>query len=106
MEGPSLIQQIIWRYPFFEDPGTQLLVNVLIVTFLVFFAVVWIYSLADCLRSDFQGSSDKVAWILVLVFLPILGTPMYIGIAKSRKKHRTPIARNGKPRECHAEAKH
>ncbi|MEX2382864.1 MAG: PLD nuclease N-terminal domain-containing protein [Opitutales bacterium] len=105
MENPSIIQQLIWRYPlyplypFFDDPETQLLFNVLFFTFLAFFLVVWIYTLIDCLRSDFRGNNDKIAWILVLIFLPMIGTPVYIGIAKGQKKYRIVIPKPAPPQD-------
>lgn len=35
--------------------------------------VLWVSALIDILKSDFRGGSDKIVWLLVVVFLPLLG---------------------------------
>lgn len=38
------------------------------------FPLIWVYSLIDLLKSN---RKDKVVWILVLVFLNVLGVVLY-----------------------------
>ncbi len=44
----------------------------------------WIYSLIDILKSSFE-KNDKIIWILVVLFVPILGPILYIFIGRKRK---------------------
>ena len=68
--------------------------------FLIIFAAVlvilisifWICMLIDCLKRDFKKDIEKIAWVLVLIFLHILGAIIYYFVVKvgdkenSRKK--------------------
>ena len=56
--------------------------------FLLFFlfslAILWIIALVDILRSDFEGN-EKLIWVLLVIFLPFLGSLLYFTIGRSRK---------------------
>ena len=59
------------------------------------FGIFWIVMLINCLQRDFKVPTDKIAWILVLVFLPVLGAfiylfSLYFGVKgkKARKKNK------------------
>ena len=47
-------------------------------------AVLWIIALVDILKSNFQ-ESNKIIWVLVVIFLPILGAILYFFIGKTQK---------------------
>lgn len=47
-------------------------------------AVLWIIALVNILKSNFQ-ESDKIIWVLVVIFLPILGAILYFFIGKTQK---------------------
>jgi hypothetical protein len=46
--------------------------------------VLWIIGLIDILKSSFAGS-NKIVWILVVIFLPILGMILYWSIGRKQK---------------------
>jgi hypothetical protein len=46
--------------------------------------LLWIIALVDCLKSDFE-KEGKIVWILVIVFLPILGSLLYLMIGRGQK---------------------
>jgi ABC-type transport system involved in cytochrome c biogenesis permease component len=46
--------------------------------------ILWIIALVDCLRSNFE-KEGKILWILVIVFLPILGSLLYLFIGRGQK---------------------
>ena len=55
-----------------------------IVAFLI--VIFWIWMLVDCLtRKKFE---DKLVWVLVLIFLNILGAFLYYFLVKSKKGKR------------------
>ena len=62
--------------------------------FLIIFAAVlvilisifWIYMLIDCLKRDFKKDVEKIAWVLVLIFLHILGAMIYYFVVKAGEK--------------------
>ena len=65
--------------------GIILLVLVFIAIF-AFLFVFWILMIIDCVKRDFKGDNDKVAWILVLVFLGFLGAAIYYFVVKANDK--------------------
>lgn len=44
--------------------------------------VFWLWMLIDCLKRDFKGNYDKIVWVLVLIFLHILGALIYYFVVK------------------------
>lgn len=46
--------------------------------------VLWIYCLIDILKNKFE-QNDKIVWVLVVIFLPILGFILYLFIGKNKK---------------------
>ena len=42
------------------------------------FGIFWIMMLVDCLKRKFSTDMDKIAWILVLIFVPGIGAFVYL----------------------------
>jgi len=60
----------------------------LILIFLGIPAILWIWAIVDILRSDFTDSTTKLIWLIVIVFLPVLGAILYLLIGRNQKvKH-------------------
>ena len=58
----------------------------LIAGFAVFIIIFWIAMLIDCLqRKKFE---DKLAWVLVLIFLNVLGSVLYYFLVRRKGKKR------------------
>lgn len=48
----------------------------------------WLIALIDVLRGDFTNGNDKLIWILVIIFVPLLGSILYFIIGRRNKiKH-------------------
>jgi hypothetical protein len=47
----------------------------------IFSFIFWIWMIVDCAQRDFKGD-NKVVWILILVFLGILGAIIYYFVVK------------------------
>ncbi len=47
--------------------------------------ILWIGAFIDILRSDFRGGSDKIVWLLVVVFLPLFGAILYFAIGRKQR---------------------
>jgi len=50
--------------------------------------VFWIWMIVDCAKRDFKNDGDKIVWILVLVFLGILGAIIYFFVIKNKNSNR------------------
>jgi hypothetical protein len=46
--------------------------------------VLIVWALVDIMKSEFVGN-NKIAWVLVVIFLPMLGSLLYMGIGQSQK---------------------
>jgi O-antigen ligase len=52
---------------------------------MIFFVLAfWLYCLVDVLRNSFNGS-EKLIWILVLLFVPFFGPLLYQLIGRNKK---------------------
>lgn len=47
--------------------------------------VLQIIAIIDILRSNFKNDSDKIIWILVVVFLHLIGAILYFAIGGNQK---------------------
>lgn len=45
----------------------------------------WIYCLIDILKNKFVHN-DKLIWVLVVIFVPFIGSLLYLFIGKRRKE--------------------
>ena len=46
--------------------------------------IFWIWALIDILKSDFSGS-NKIIWLLVVIFLPLIGIILYFAIGRKQR---------------------
>jgi uncharacterized membrane protein YphA (DoxX/SURF4 family) len=75
---------VLWLYALGMMTGRRLSAGLLglIIIFIVF--VFWLWMLIDLLkRKKFE---DKLVWVLVLVFLNLIGAILYYFLAKAKEK--------------------
>jgi len=53
----------------------------------LFLLVFWLWMLVDCLKRDFKRDIDKVVWMIVLIFLHLLGAVVYYFVVKVSRKN-------------------
>ena len=46
--------------------------------------IFWIMMIIDCVKRKFKDENDKIVWILVLVFLHIIGAIIYYFVVKRK----------------------
>lgn len=63
---------------------SAILLSSFLMTFVVFTFVLYIYILIDILKHEFTGY-NKIIWILVLIFFPVIGAILYLVFGKSRR---------------------
>lgn len=56
---------------------------------ILFLIGLWVYTLFDCLRSEFVEPNQKLIWVIVIIFVPFLGPLMYLGLSKKGKVKRS-----------------
>lgn len=65
-------------------------IQILIVVAVAFIVLGFqIYALVDAIRSDFKGKNDKLIWILVILFLGLIGSIVYFIVGKEQKVFKT-----------------
>lgn len=55
----------------------------LAVAFILIIFVVWLWAIIDCLRSKLN-TTEKLLWIIVIVFFHIIGALLYLIFSKTR----------------------
>jgi len=56
---------------------------------LVIYAGFWIYALLDLIQAEFRDPNQKLIWALLLVFIPFIGTFMYLSTSRRLKVRKT-----------------
>lgn len=46
--------------------------------------IFWLWALIDILKNDFKGS-NKIVWVLLVIFIPVLGFVLYFLIGKKQQ---------------------
>jgi hypothetical protein len=46
----------------------------------------WVWMLIDCLTNNGIQGSEKVAWVLVIVLLPFIGSLIYLFIGRPKRR--------------------
>ncbi|MBT8281648.1 MAG: PLDc N-terminal domain-containing protein [Muriicola sp.] len=59
---------------------------VIIALILIFTLIMSLIALVDILRSDFKGNNDKLIWVLIVLFLGIIGALLYFIMGRGQKK--------------------
>ena len=54
--------------------------------FVIFLIIAWIWMIIDCLQRDFKEGSERIAWILILIFLSFIGLILYYFIVFRKVK--------------------
>lgn len=49
-------------------------------------------ALVDIIRSDFRDSNTKLIWVIIVIFVPVLGSLLYFILGRNQKiKDREPF---------------
>jgi len=75
-------------YDFMGMSGFGMFVGFGIIAMLVgvLLFIFWLWMLIDCLKRDFKKDYEKIAWVLVMIFLHILGAIIYYFVVKIGEK--------------------
>lgn len=64
--------------------GGGLLITLFVILFIILLPLM---ALISVLTSEFQGN-DKIMWVLIILFLPFLGSVLYFAIGRDRRINR------------------
>tara|TARA_R110002111_G_scaffold117466_3_gene179517 strand:- start:17332 stop:17556 length:225 start_codon:yes stop_codon:yes gene_type:complete len=56
-----------------------------VVAFFILQLVMWIWMLVDCLQNEPSTGNEKVIWVLLMVFLGVLGSLLYYFIRRPQR---------------------
>ena len=48
----------------------------------------WVYALFDALMAEFREAHSKFLWVLTILLAPVIGTFLYLAMARSLRKER------------------
>jgi threonine/homoserine/homoserine lactone efflux protein len=49
------------------------------------FIIFWIAALISIIRNEFPGEHDRLIWILLVIFVPFIGTILYFAIGRNKR---------------------
>lgn len=55
----------------------------LLIAFVVFFT--WYRIIREIVQSKFQGPNERLLWLLLVIFMPVLGSILYIAFGRSSR---------------------
>ncbi len=67
-----------------QEAIMDIIIGIFILVIPLAIFVLWIWALIDLLKSEFTGY-NKLIWLLVLIFLPLLGLILYYFIGRKQK---------------------
>ncbi|GAB3641460.1 PLD nuclease N-terminal domain-containing protein [Spirosoma arcticum] len=69
-------------YAFMGLGGQELLFILLVLGVLFLLPII---ALVDVIRSEFRGSNDKLIWVVVILFLNVIGALLYLFIGRNQR---------------------
>ena len=63
------------------------LLIILVIGIIIFLFIFWILMIIDAATRKFKNETEKIVWILIIIFLQILGAIIYYFIIKRSNKH-------------------
>ena len=52
--------------------------------FMVLPGILWLWAIVDLVKRNFSDSSTKVVWALVIIFIPFVGSILYLVVGRSK----------------------
>lgn len=79
---------LILSTDFYTKQKAMIILGIMVSFFAIFCIVVflfWLWMLIDCAKRDFPKPNDKVVWILVIIFIQIVGATIYYFMIKRKR---------------------
>lgn len=89
------------NYDVFDFMGMQgfglfMGLGLVVLAAVAFLFVFWLWMLIDCLKRDFKKEYEKIVWIIVLIFLHLLGAIVYYFVVKVGDRNYKPEKKKAK----------
>lgn len=59
----------------------------LLIALAIFLFIFWILMIVDCATRKFKNDTEKIVWIIVIIFAGIIGALIYYFVVKRENKH-------------------
>lgn len=50
-----------------------------------FATIIWVWILVDCITKEPSEGNDKIAWLLLIIFVPLLGALLYYFVRRPER---------------------
>ena len=67
--------------------GFMMLMMFLTIFLALLLFIFWIWMIVDCAKRNFKNDTDKIVWILVIIFLSLIGAAIYYFVVKVNDKN-------------------
>lgn len=65
---------------------TELVLFMVVASLAIVPLILTLYCIFDISRSKFNDPLNKVVWMLIVLFVPIIGSILYLAVGRSQKK--------------------
>lgn len=56
----------------------------LLSVFMVLPGILWLWAIIDLVKRDFSDSTTKIIWALVIIFIPFVGSILYLVVGRGK----------------------
>lgn len=60
---------------------------IVLLFFIIVPAILWLWAIIDLLKRDFSNSTNKLIWALIIIFVPFIGSILYLIIGRKQKSN-------------------
>jgi hypothetical protein len=64
----------------------MVILGLVVAALIILTIIFWIYMLIDAIQRKYHSENDKVVWILVIIFVGIIGAIIYYFVVKTKDK--------------------
>lgn len=61
----------------------------MIILIAIVLPLIYVFTLIDIIRSQFESDMTKLIWVLVVIFMPLLGTLLYLAIGRGQRVNKS-----------------
>lgn len=83
--GAVILPSLLLAQTNSENIGAEFYSGIIMLAIMLFIGILYLAVLINILKSKFVSGTDKLIWLLVVFFIPILGILLYLFIGGKQK---------------------
>lgn len=58
--------------------------EIILLVFILLPGILWLWAIIDLVKRNFADSTTKIIWALVIIFIPFVGSILYLVVGRSK----------------------